>query len=55
MMQSAGYYKTMRQEMLASGLYTPDDVDKVVRAYRSRDEEFSAKAAEVRRPQSFTG
>ncbi|MEU7072979.1 hypothetical protein AB0B30_27990 [Streptomyces narbonensis] len=49
-MQSDEYYETMRQEMLASGLYTPDDVDMLVRAYRSRDEDFSAKEAEVGRP-----
>ena len=49
-MQREEYYETMHREMLASGLYTPDDVDRVLRAYRSRDEDFSAKEAEVGRP-----
>lgn len=49
-MQSDEYYENMRREMLASGLYTPDDVDKVIRTYRNRDADFSAKEAEVGRP-----
>ncbi|MEV6581374.1 hypothetical protein AB0M92_24800 [Streptomyces sp. NPDC051582] len=49
-MESDEYYENLRREMRASGLYTPDDVDKVVQAYRNRDEDFSAKEAEVGRP-----
>ncbi|MFE0777002.1 hypothetical protein [Streptomyces sp. NPDC058861] len=49
-MQSDEYYENMRREMLASGLYSSDDVDKVIRAYRHRDADFSAKEAEVGRP-----
>ncbi|MFE2271399.1 hypothetical protein ACFXB4_19395 [Streptomyces lavendulae] len=49
-MESDEYYANLRQQMLDSGLYTPDVVDGLVQMYRNRDADFSAKEAEVGRP-----